>query len=401
MPALNPYLASMPSGYLFREVAQRIAAYEQKNQGKHVLSLGIGDVTRPLPRAAGQAMADAALEMCTPEGFRGYSPDFGYPFLIDAIIRNLYEERGVMLSRDEVFISDGAKTDTSALQELLAHEARIAVMDPVYPVYIDTNAMAGRAGEYKNGLWSQIEYLPCTAENGFAPLMPTHYVDALYLCFPNNPTGAALTRKQLQRYVDWALQNGALIFYDAAYSAFIHSPDVPHTIYECDGAKACAIECGSFSKLAGFTGVRCGYTVVPRELYGGALHDMWRRRLSAKHNGVSYPVQRAAEAVFSPDGKRECRENIDYYMNNARMIRNGLRAAGLTVYGGEDAPYVWMRTPHNMSGWDFLDLLLERAQVAGMPGEGFGPSGAGYFRLTAFGTAENTQEAIRRIRALL
>ncbi|MBQ1946858.1 MAG: LL-diaminopimelate aminotransferase [Clostridia bacterium] len=401
MPALNPYLASMPSGYLFREVAQRIAAYEQKNKGKHVLSLGIGDVTRPLPRAAGEAMAKAALEMCTPEGFRGYSPDFGYPFLIDAIIKKLYESRGVHLKENEVFISDGAKTDTSGLQELFANEARVAVMDPVYPVYIDTNAMAGRAGEYKHGLWSQIEYLPCTAENGFAPIMPNHYVDVLYLCFPNNPTGAALSKKELQRYVDWALQNGSLIIYDAAYSAFIHSPDIPHSIYECEGAKGCAIECGSFSKLAGFTGVRCGYTVVPRELLGGTLNDMWRRRLSAKHNGVSYPVQRAAEAVLTEAGKRECKENIAYYMNNARMIRDALQAAGLMVYGGVDAPYVWMRTPHNMSGWDFLDLLLEKAQVAGMPGEGFGPSGAGYFRLTAFGTTENTQEAVRRIRALL
>ena len=401
MPALNPYLASMPSGYLFREVAQRIAAYEQKNTGKHVLSLGIGDVTRPLPKAAGEAMAKAALEMCTAEGFRGYSPDFGYDFLIDAIRKNLYGAYGVTLHRDEVFVSDGAKTDTSGLQELLALEARVAVMDPVYPVYIDTNAMAGRAGEYKNGLWSQIEYLPCTADNGFAPIMPSHYVDVLYLCFPNNPTGAALPKRELQRYVDWALQNGALIIYDAAYSAFIHSPDVPHSIYECEGAKGCAIECGSFSKLAGFTGVRCGYTVVPRELFGGTLNDMWRRRLCAKHNGVSYPVQRAAEAVFSPEGKREYRENIEYYMNNARMIRDGLRAAGLTVYGGKDAPYVWMRTPNNISGWDFLDILLEHAQVAGMPGEGFGPSGAGYFRLTAFGTAESTAEAVRRICAML
>lgn len=401
MPALNPYLASMPSVYLFREMAQRIAAYEQKNNGKHVLSLGIGDVTRPLPKAAGQAMADAALEMCTPEGFRGYSPDFGYPFLIDAIRKNLYEPYGVKIAQDEIFISDGAKTDTSGLQELLANEARIAVMDPVYPVYIDTNAMAGRAGEYQNGLWSQIEYLPCTAENGFAPIMPSHYVDVLYLCFPNNPTGAAVSKKELQRYVDWALQYGALIIYDAAYAAFIHSPDVPHSIYECEGAKGCAIECGSFSKLAGFTGVRCGYTVVPRELFGGTLRDMWRRRLSAKHNGVSYPVQRAAEAVLSGDGRRECKENIEYYMNNARVIRDGLRAAGLTVYGGVDAPYVWMQTPHRMPGWDFFDLLLNEAQVAGTPGEGFGPSGAGYFRLTAFGSAENTQEAVRRIKMLL
>lgn len=401
MPALNAHLASMPAGYLFREVAQRIAAYQQLHPEQKVISLGIGDVTRPLPSVVTCAMANAALEMSTEEGFRGYGPDFGYPFLIDAIKKNLYAVRGVALEDDEIFISDGAKTDTSGLQELLSPEARIAVTDPVYPVYIDANAMAGRAGEYKNGLWSQIEYLPCRAEHGFAPPVPSHYVDAIYLCFPNNPTGAALTKGELQRYVDWALQNGVLIFYDAAYSAFVSSPDVPRSIYECRGAQNCAIECGSFSKLAGFTGVRCGYTVVPKELFGGTLHRMWCRRLAAKCNGVSYPVQRAAEAVLSPEGLRACQENIDYYMNNARIIRNALQDAGLQVYGGVDAPYVWLRTPHGMSGWNFLDFLLENAQVAGAPGEGFGPSGAGYFRLTAFNTLKNTREAVRRICAVL
>ncbi len=401
MPALNAHLASMPAGYLFREVANRISAYCRLHPDKPVISLGIGDVTRPLSPAVSRAMAEAALEMSTPEGFRGYGPDFGYPFLVRAIYKNLYEPRGITLSCDEIFVSDGAKTDTSGLQELLSPEARVAVTDPVYPVYIDSNAMAGRGGEYIDGVWSQVEYLPCKAENGFVPPLPSHYVDALYLCFPNNPTGVALTRKELQRYVDWALQNGVLIFYDAAYSAFITSPEVPRSIYECRGAKSCAIECGSFSKLAGFTGVRCGYTVVPRELFGGTLHRMWCRRLAAHSNGVSYPVQRAAEAVFTPEGRRDCKENIDYYMNNARIIRNELRSAGLQVYGGVDAPYVWLRTPHGMSGWDFLDHLLENAQVAGAPGEGFGPSGAGYFRLTAFNTAENTREAVRRICAAL
>lgn len=397
MPALNPYLASMPAGYLFREVAKRIDDYQRNHPEDKVISLGIGDVTRPLSAAVTRAMASAALEMGTKEGFRGYGPEGGYPFLIKAIYKNLYEPRGVTLSSDEIFVSDGAKSDTAALQQLLSSEARIAVTDPVYPVYIDSNAMAGRAGQYRNGLWSQVEYLPCTAENGFMPPLPQHYVDAIYLCFPNNPTGVALTLPELQRYVDWAVQNGVLIFYDAAYSAFITSSTVPHTIYECRGAKSCAIECGSFSKLAGFTGVRCGYCVVPRELYGGTLHRMWSRMQSAHRNGVSYPVQRAAEAVFTPQGMRDCRENIDYYMNNARVIRNALRGAGLEVFGGVDAPYVWLRTPGGISGWQFLDFLLEHAQVAGTPGEGFGPSGAGYFRLTAFGTAEHTQEAVARI----
>ena len=400
MPALNPYLAAMPAGYLFKEVAARIDAYE-KAHGVPVISLGIGDVTRPIPKTAARAMADAALEMATDSGFRGYGPESGYVFLRGAICKHLYEPRGVTVGLDEVFVSDGAKTDTAALQELLAAEARIAVTDPVYPVYVDSNAMAGRAGEYSGDVWSNIEYLPCVKENGFVPPLPAHYVDVLYLCFPNNPTGVALPLRDLQRYVDWALQNGALIFYDAAYSAFITSPEVPHSIYECRGARECAIECGSFSKLAGFTGVRCGYTIIPRSLYGGTLNRMWRRRLSAKHNGVSYPVQRAAAAVLTPEGLRDCRENIDYYMNNARLIRNELRNAGLEVFGGVDAPYVWLRTPGGMSGWRFLEYLLSRAQVAGTPGEGFGPSGAGYFRLTAFGSLENTKEAVRRICAAL
>ena len=401
MPALNPHLASMPSGYLFREISARINDYEKKHPGRRVISLGIGDVTRPLPAVVTEALAKAALEMSTPEGFRGYGPEQGYDFLLRVICKNLYEPRGVTLGTDEVFISDGAKTDTAALQELLSAEAHIAVTDPVYPVYVDTNAMAGRAGKFRDGVWSDIEYLPCLKENGFVPPLPSHDVDAVYLCFPNNPTGVALPLKDLQRYVDWARENGALIFFDAAYSAFVSSADVPRSIYECEGARECAIECGSFSKLAGFTGLRCGYTVVPRTLYGGTLQKMWRRRLAAKSNGVSYPVQRAAEAVFTPEGSRAWRDNIDYYMNNARIIRNTLRGVGLTSYGGVDAPYVWVETPKGMSGWEFFGFLLERAQVAGTPGEGFGPSGSGYFRLTAFNTEENTQEALRRIREAL
>ena len=401
MPALNSNLASMPADYLFQEVAQRVTAYGQVHPDYPVISLSIGDVTRPLPPVVSKAMADAAMEMSTPEGFRGYGPACGYEFLRSGVAKNVYEPRGVQVDADEVFISDGAKTDTSALQELLGPEARVAVTDPVYPVYVDSNALAGRAGEYRSGLWSNIEYLPCVKENGFVPPLPQHYVDAIYLCFPNNPTGVSLSLNELQRYVDWAVQNGALIFYDAAYSHFITSAEVPHSIYECRGARECAIECGSFSKMAGFTGMRCGWTVVPRTLYGGTISRMWKRRLAAKSNGVSYPVQRAAEAVFTPAGKEHCRLNIEYYKNNARMIRNELRKSGLEVYGGVDAPYVWVRTPSSVSGWTFFDHLLEQAQVAGTPGEGFGPSGAGYLRLTAFNTAENTQEAVRRICAAL
>lgn len=401
MPSLNPSLAALPTRYLFAQLADRIEAFEKAVPGSPVISLGIGDVTRPLPAVVTWAMANAAMEMSTPEGFRGYGPEQGYGFLRRAICRHLYEPRGVQLGEDEVFISDGAKTDTAALQELLSPEARVAVMDPVYPVYVDSNVMAGRAGTCRDGVWDRIEYLPCTMENGFIPPLPSHHVDAVYLCFPNNPTGVALNRVQLQRYVDWARGNGALIFFDAAYSAFITTQDVPRSIYECSGARECAIECGSFSKLAGFTGVRCAYTVIPRDLYGGMLARMWLRRLGAKSNGVSYPVQRAAEAVFTPEGSRAWRDNVEYYLNNARTIRNAMREAGLTTFGGVDAPYVWVRTPDGMTGWEFFDLLLKKARVAGTPGEGFGPGGKGCFRLTAFNTAENTREAVRRICSVL
>lgn len=395
MLKVNPHYEKLPGSYLFAEIARRVKEYGQEHPDAQMIRLGIGDVTRPLAPAVVEAMEKAAREMGRAETFRGYGPDYGYDFLIQAILDNDYQ--GLGIQADEVFVSDGAKCDVANVQELFSDDAVVAVTDPVYPVYVDSNAMAGRAGSYAQDRWDRLCYLPCTAENGFVPPLPQHYVDAIYLCFPNNPTGVALTLPELQRYVDWAVQNGVLIFYDAAYSAFITSSTVPHTIYECRGAKSCAIECGSFSKLAGFTGVRCGYCVVPRELYGGTLHRMWSRMQSAHRNGVSYPVQRAAEAVFTPQGMRDCRENIDYYMNNARVIRNALRGAGLEVFGGVDAPYVWLKTPGGISGWQFLDFLLEHAQVAGTPGEGFGPSGAGYFRLTAFGTAEHTQEAVARI----
>ena len=377
MILVNENFGKLQASYLFSEIAKRVKAYQTANPDAAVIRLGIGDVTLPLAPACREAMHKAVDELGEEATFRGYGPEQGYDFLREAIAVNDYQSRGCDIKASEIFVSDGSKCDCANIQELFAQELKIAIPDPVYPVYVDTNVMAGRTGDAAEGRYQGLYYLESTAENAFVPAPPSERVDLIYLCFPNNPTGAALSKKELQRYVDWALQNGSLIIYDAAYSAFIHSPDIPHSIYECEGAKGCAIECGSFSKLAGFTGVRCGYTVVPRELLGGTLNDMWKRRLSAKHNGVSYPVQRAAEAVLTADGKRECKENIAYYMNNARMIRDGLQAAGLTVYGGVDAPYVWMRTPHNMSGWDFLDLLLDKAQVAGMPGEGFGPAARG------------------------
>ena len=402
MPALNPYLASMPAGYLFREVAKRIDDYQRNHPEDKVISLGIGDVTRPLSAAVTRAMASAALEMGTKEGFRGYGPEGGYPFLIKAIYKNLYEPRGVTLSSDEIFVSDGAKSDTAALQQLLSSEARIAVTDPVYPVYIDSNAMTGRGGEYRNGLWSQVEYLPCTAENGFVPPLPQHYVDAIYLCFPNNPTGAAITKEALQKWVDYANEIHAVLLFDAAYEAYITEENIPHSIYECEGAKTCAIEMRSFSENAGFTGLRLGYTVVPKELVsnGVSLNDLWLRRHGTKYNGAPYIVQRAGEAVYSEAGKAQIKEQIAYYMENARQIREGLIAAGYQAFGGVNSPYVWLKTPDNLTSWEFFDKLLNEAQVVGTPGSGFGASGEGYFRLTGFGTHENTKEAIKRIQAL-
>ncbi len=392
---VNPYLAALPGGYLFAEVANRVKSCPHKD----VIRMGIGDVTLPISKAVADAFSKAALEMATPEGFRGYAPDFGYDFLIDAIIQNDYEARGVTLSRGEVFISDGAKTDTGAVGELFSPDARVAVTDPVYPVYVDANAMAGRAGAYRDGRWERICYLPCNEENGFVPPVPDGRVDVLYLCYPNNPTGTVLTKAQLKRFVDYARENGALIVYDAAYKAFITRDDIPRSIYEIEGAKDVAIECCSFSKTAGFTGVRCAYMVIPESLRGEggeSLNALWRRRTGAKSNGVSYPVQRAAEAVFTGEGKRQTGENIAFYLENARIIREGLQKAGLSVYGGENAPYIWLKTP-GMGSWAFFDFLLNTARVVGTPGAGFGPCGEGYFRLTAFGGRENTIEAVDRI----
>ncbi|NMD38429.1 MAG: LL-diaminopimelate aminotransferase [Christensenellaceae bacterium] len=407
MLKINTPMSKLPGSYLFADIAKRVNEFSAKNPDKKLIRLGIGDVTQPLAPAVVNAMTKAVQEMGNKNTFHGYPPAFGYDFLINAIIANDYKSRGVDISPDEVFVSDGAKSDSGNIQELFSSEERIAVTDPVYPVYVDSNAMAGRAGVYSNGMWGQLCYLPVTAENDFVPELPDRHVDVIYLCYPNNPTGTTLTNDQLKPFVDYAIKHGSLIIYDAAYKAFINTPNVPRSIYEIEGAKSCAIECCSFSKTAGFTGVRCAYTIVPKEVFGVddnikkvSLRDLWARRQSTKFNGVSYIVQRGAEAVFSPDGKKQCQTTINYYMKNATLIREELKKAGYTVFGGVDAPYVWLKTPNNISGWDFFDLLLKKAQVVGTPGEGFGPSGAGYFRLTAFNTYEATQEALAKILAI-
>ncbi len=400
---INQALAHLPAGYLFAEVGRRVKEYAGAHPGAEILRLGIGDVTLPLAPAVAEAFAAAARGMATPAGFHGYGPDFGYDFLIDAIRQGDYAPLGVSLQPGEVFISDGAKSDVGNLQELFAPDAVIAVTDPVYPVYVDSNAMAGRLGAYENGRWPALRYLPCVAENGFEPPLPDGPVDVIYLCYPNNPTGTVLTRPQLQRFVDYARANQALIIYDAAYRAYITEPGVPRSILELPGARECAIECCSFSKTAGFTGVRCAYTVIPQELaFGGvSLNRLWARRQATKFNGVSYPVQRAAAAVFTREGQAQVKAAVGYYMENARLIRDGLTAAGIAVYGGVNAPYIWMRVPGGMDSWAFFDFLLSRAQVVGTPGAGFGPSGEGYFRLTAFGSRESTRAAMERIRSVL
>jgi len=401
---VNPNFEKLPGNYLFAEVARRVKAYSAAHPDADILKLGIGDVTQPLAPCVVAALKNAADEMLSSATFRGYSPDYGYDFLIDTIRQKDYAPRGVPLAADEVFISDGAKTDTSAIQELFAADARIAVTDPVYPVYVDSNAMAGRLGDFQDGRWTRLTYLPCNAENGFVPSPPAEPVDVIYLCYPNNPTGTTLTAAQLKPFVEYARKHGAVIVYDAAYKAFISS-DVPHSIYEVEGAREVAIECCSFSKTAGFTGIRCAYTVIPHEVTGlGAngqqveLNALWKRRMGSKFNGVSYPVQRAAEAVFTPEGQKQCGETVAYYKKNAALIRSELAAAGYAVFGGVDAPYVWLKTP--VDSWRFFDRLLDEAHVVGTPGAGFGPSGEGYFRLTAFNTYEKTAEALRRIRGL-
>ena len=400
---INSYLAQMNKAYLFAEIAAKVSEYAAQHPDQEIIKLGIGDVTRPLTPHVAKAFADAALAMGTPEGFHGYPPYEGYDFLLDAIIRQEYAPLGVTLGRDEVFVSDGAKTDTGNIQELLAPDARVAVTDPVYPVYVDSNAMAGRLGRKTANGYERLITLPCTAENGFMPALPKDAPDVLYLCSPNNPTGTALTRDMLKKTVDWARAHGTLIVFDAAYKAYITDPDVPHSIFEIEGARECAVECCSFSKNAGFTGVRCAYTVVPRELCATLdgqsvrLGDLWRRRSESRSNGVSFPVQCAAAASLDETGKAETAKLVSGYLRNAGIIREGLTKAGMTCYGGVNSPYIWLKTPDGLSSWAFFDALLSRAQVVGTPGAGFGAAGEGYFRLTAFNTEENTIRAVERI----
>lgn len=402
---VNDNYLKLPGSYLFSNIGKKVAAYKAANPDKNVISLGIGDVTQPLAPAIIESLHNAVDEMAVKETFRGYAPDLGYEFLRSAIAKNDYASRGVEIAIDEIFVSDGAKCDSGNIQEIFATDNRIAVCDPVYPVYVDTNVMAGRTGTYDagSGLWSDVIYMPCRQENGFAPELPKEAPDIIYLCFPNNPTGATIQKTQLQQWVDYANKEGAVIIYDAAYEAYISEDGVPHTIYECEGAKTCAIELKSFSKNAGFTGTRLGYAVVPKELKAGdgtSLNALWARRHGTKFNGAPYIIQRAGEAVYSEEGKKQTAEQIAYYMNNAKTIKEGLDEAGFTVSGGVNAPYIWLKTPDGMTSWEFFDYLLEKADIVGTPGSGFGPSGEGYFRLTAFGTYENTLEAVGRIKKL-
>ena len=400
----NDYL-KLPGSYLFSNIAKKVNAFAEANPDKKIIRLGIGDVTQPLCPAVIKALHSAVDEMGNAETFKGYAPDLGYSFLRDTIVEKVYKALGADIEADEVFISDGAKSDSGNIQEIFSSDAKIAVCDPVYPVYVDTNVMAGRTGTYDptTELWSDVIYMPCTAANGYAPELPSETPDVIYLCFPNNPTGATITKSQLQEWVDYANKVGAVIIYDAAYEAYISEPDVPHSIYECEGARTCAIEIRSFSKNAGFTGTRLGYTVIPKDIKdeeGNTLNALWARRHGTKFNGAPYIIQKAGEAVFSEEGQKETNEQIAYYMKNAKYILEGLKEAGYTVSGGVNAPYIWLKTPDNMTSWEFFDYLLENANVVGTPGSGFGPSGEGHFRLTAFGSYENTVEAIDRIKKL-
>jgi LL-diaminopimelate aminotransferase len=402
---VNDNYLKLPGSYLFSTVGRKEREYRAAHPDKKVIKLSIGDVTQPLAPAIIESLHGAVDEMAKAETFKGYAPDLGYEFLRQTIVENDYKSRNVDMSIDEIFVSDGAKSDSANIQEIFSLDNKIAVCDPVYPVYVDSNVMAGRTGTYDQatGLWSDVIYMPCLEENGFAPELPKETPDIIYLCFPNNPTGATIKKPQLQQWVDYANKVGAVIIYDAAYEAYISEDDVPHTIYECDGAKTCAIELKSFSKNAGFTGTRLGYTVVPKELKasdGTALNPLWARRHGTKFNGAPYIVQRAGEAVYSEQGKAQTKAQIAYYMNNAKIIYEGLKEAGYSVSGGVNAPYIWLKTPKGMTSWEFFDYLLDTANVVGTPGSGFGPSGEGYFRLTAFGTYENTVEAIERIKKL-
>ena len=404
MVKLNENYQKLQGSYLFSQIAKKVNAYAAQNPDRTIIRLGIGDVTRPLTHSVISALHSAVDEMADEKTFRGYAPDLGYDFLRHAVCENDYRARGCSISEDEIFISDGAKPDSGNIQEIFGDDNVVGVCDPVYPVYVDSNVMAGRCGDFdeKTGRYDRIVYMPCTAENGFVPELPQKRCDIIYLCFPNNPTGAVIRKEELQKWVDHANENGYVIIFDAAYEAYIKDPGVPHSIYECSGARECAIELHSFSKNAGFTGLRLGYAVVPKDLVrdGVSLNSLWARRHATKYNGAPYIVQRAGEAVYSKAGKAEIRALVDYYMENAAVILSGLKKAGYTVSGGTDSPYIWLKTPDNMSSWKFFDHLLENAGVVGTPGVGFGACGEGYFRLTAFGSHENTAKAVERICAL-
>lgn len=403
MVRVNDNYAKLPGSYLFAEIARRVSAYSEANPNKKLIKLGIGDVTRPLAPAVVEAMIRASQEMGDSKTFMGYGPYEGYGFLREAIVNNDYTPYGADISPDEIFVSDGAKSDCGNIGDIFSVDNIVAVCDPVYPVYVDTNAMAGRAGSWDGNKWTNMIYMPCTAENGFVPELPSAVPDMIYLCYPNNPTGAAATREQLKRWVDYANARGSVILYDAAYRAYIRDERLPRSIFEIEGARTCAIEFCSFSKTAGFTGTRCGWTVIPKELKrdGQSLHDMWLRRQSTKFNGTAYVIQRAAEATYSEQGKKQVAETIDYYMNNASVIKNGLKDVGMQAFGGDNSPYIWLRTPGGVGSWEFFDRLLREANVVTTPGAGFGPSGEGYIRMTAFGDAEETKEAVNRLISVL
>ena len=409
MAKINENYLKLKASYLFSDIAKRIRAFTEAQPDARIIRLGIGDVTQPLPPAVIKAMHEAVDEMAKAETFRGYGPDYGYDFLISLIVKHDYGARGVSVSPDEIVVSDGSKSDSGNIQEIFAADATIALTDPVYPVYMDSNVMAGRTGAAdERGRYAGVTYLPCTAENNFEPPLPDRPVDMVYLCFPNNPTGSVLTKAGLKKWVDWARTSGAVILYDAAYEAYIRDPAIPHSIYEVEGARECAIEFRSFSKSAGFTGTRCAFTVVPKDVTGRTasgervpLNGLWMRRQSTKFNAVPYVIQKGAAAVYTDEGQAQVKALVDFYMENARIIRTGLQAAGLTVYGGQNAPYIWLKTPAGLSSWDFFDKLLNEAHVVGTPGSGFGPSGEGYFRLTAFGSRAQTEEAIARIKTRL
>ena len=406
MITLNNNFLRLQKNYLFVDIAKRVEQYKKENPQASIIRLGIGDVTRPLAPAVIQALHAAVDEQAEAGTFRGYGPEQGYEFLRQAIVDNVFKPRGVEIDVDEVFINDGAKSDTGNFGDILGGCNTVLITDPVYPVYIDTNVMAGRAGTFGEGRWDRITYAPCTAENNFTPSLPTgESPDMIYLCYPNNPTGTVLCREELQKWVDYALENGSLILYDAAYAAYIRHENIPRSIYEIPGAKRCAVEFHSYSKTAGFTGLRCGFTIVPNEVCARSaegemvqLNPLWNRRQCTKFNGTPYIVQRAAAAIYTPEGKRQVQDTIDYYMENARIMREALTERGLQVFGGEDAPYIWFRVPEGQTSWGYWEELLHKYNIVSTPGVGFGPSGEGYIRLTAFGSREDCVEAMRRLK---